>query len=75
MRPRIEADYKRMQQILWADGQGNGLGHLVARMMESDPQKRLPAAQALQHRSVQAAARERPPVKTSNSKRLHVDEQ
>lgn len=75
MRPRKEADYKRMQQILWADEGGDGLGHLIARMMTWNPRKRPSATLALQHRSVLAAMREKPPIKTSTSKRLNVDDQ
>ncbi|KAL8938749.1 MAG: hypothetical protein Q9216_003721 [Gyalolechia sp. 2 TL-2023] len=44
MRPRKEVDNKRMQQILWADKKGDGLGHLMARMMEWNACKRPSAA-------------------------------
>ncbi|KAL8838130.1 MAG: hypothetical protein Q9170_002271 [Blastenia crenularia] len=74
LRPREKPEYERMQKMLWGDTEGDGLGHLVARMMEWNPRKRLSAAQALQHRSVRTVANEKPPVKTSSSKRLHDDE-
>ncbi|KAL8696956.1 MAG: hypothetical protein Q9201_007393 [Fulgogasparrea decipioides] len=73
LQPREENDYALTQKILWEDTQCGDLGHLIARMMNRNPDKRPSAALACTHRCFHNIPQQEPPAKTSDAKRLQED--
>ncbi|KAL9596724.1 MAG: hypothetical protein Q9179_004525 [Wetmoreana sp. 5 TL-2023] len=74
MKPRVEADHDLILNYLWDEKRdGADLAHLVAGMMSWKPSKRPSAALALKHRGLQKVPEGETPVKTSDAKRLHDD--
>lgn len=69
LRPRQDADYRQMQELLRDERQGDSLGQLIARMMTRDPYSRPSALHALTDKSLQGIAKEEVSGRGSTAKR------